>query len=45
MGRLFKYLLYLAVLAALAFAGYALVAELPAPVRTITFEAPDAGAS
>ncbi len=45
MGRLVKYLLYLAILGALAFAGYALVADLPAPVRTITFDAPDAGGS
>ena len=45
MGRLTKYLLYLIVLAGLAFAGYALIADLPAPKRTITLEAPEAGGS
>ncbi len=42
MGRLIKYLLYLVVLAAIAFAGYAMFADLPAPKREMTLEAPDA---
>ncbi|SES98072.1 hypothetical protein [Oceanicella actignis] len=38
-----KYLLYLAVLGALALAGYALVADLPAPRATVTIDAPAPG--
>lgn len=41
MGRLFKYLLYLAVLAAGALAVYAAVADLPAPTRQVEIVAPD----
>lgn len=42
MGRLLRYLLMLAVLAALGGAIYAMVADLPAPTRTIEIEIPGA---
>lgn len=42
MGRLLRYLLTLAVLAAAAGAIYAMVADLPPPTETIEVEIPDA---
>ncbi|MHA3913529.1 hypothetical protein [Halovulum sp. GXIMD14793] len=36
MGRVLKYLFYLAVLAALAVVGYALVFDLPAPQEEVS---------
>ncbi len=44
MGRLIKYLLYLVALAILAFAVCAAFADLPAPVRDIVIDVPDAPA-
>ncbi|WP_339949490.1 hypothetical protein [uncultured Albimonas sp.] len=40
MSVVFRYLLYLVLLAAAGFAVYAAIAELPAPVREITAPAP-----
>ncbi len=42
MGRILRYLVVLALLAAAGGAVYALVAELPPPTRTIEIEAPPA---
>jgi hypothetical protein len=42
MGRILRYLLLLALLAAAGGAVWALVAELPPPTRTIEIEAPAA---
>jgi hypothetical protein len=41
MGRLVKYVLYLAILAALALAVYAAVADLPPPLTPMEAAAPD----
>lgn len=38
MGRLFKYLIYLALLAALTVIGYALLFDLPAPQAEISIQ-------
>lgn len=40
MRRLFKYLFRLALLLAVAFAGYAMFGDLPAPVRETVTELP-----
>jgi len=40
MSVVFRYLLYLVLLAGLGFAVYAAVADLPAPVREVTVPAP-----
>lgn len=40
MGRLFKYLFYLAVLAAIAVGAFALFSDLPAPQSEVTVPVP-----
>lgn len=38
MGRLIKYLFYLAIVAAAGIAGYALVSDLPPPAREVIID-------
>lgn len=45
LGRLLKYLFWLALIGAAALAGFALISDLPAPVeeRTVPLELPQSG--
>lgn len=43
MGRMLKYLFYIAVLAMLGLAGYAMVADLPPPTKEVVVDLPMPG--